>query len=98
MGLVSLYVLSSQYRSCDDTLENFFFQSSYYSRPYVRMIYEKTKGQVPLRPLLGKQNIQAKEVYWEFDKWSEFVIEVACVAHTLNFLFRASRTIQSNLH
>ena len=22
------------------------------------------KGQVPLEPLLGKQNIQAKEVYW----------------------------------
>jgi len=28
------------------------------------MIYEKTKGQVPLGPLLGKQNIQAKEVYY----------------------------------
>ena len=27
------------------------------------MNYEKTKGEVPLVPLLGKQNIQAKEVY-----------------------------------
>ena len=30
---------------------------------YVRIIYEKTKGQIPLRPSLGKQNIQAIEVY-----------------------------------
>ena len=29
---------------------------------YVRIIYEKTKGQVPLGPLLGKQNIQARRV------------------------------------
>ena len=26
-------------------------------------MYEETMGQVPLGPLLGKQNIQAKEVY-----------------------------------
>ena len=25
---------------------------------YLRIIYEKTKGQVPLGPLLGKQNVQ----------------------------------------
>ena len=30
---------------------------------YLCIIYEKTKDQVPLGPLLGKQNIQAKEVY-----------------------------------
>ena len=30
---------------------------------YVCIIYEKTKGQIPLRPSLGKQNIQALEVY-----------------------------------
>ena len=28
-----------------------------------RIIYEKTNGQVPLGPILGKQNIQAKEVF-----------------------------------
>ena len=33
------------------------------SHAYVRIIYERTKGQVPLGPLLGKQNLQAKEVY-----------------------------------
>ena len=43
--------------------ENCFFQISSYSRTYLRIIYEKTKGQVPMGPLLGKQNIQAKEVY-----------------------------------
>ena len=30
----------------------------------MHIIYEKTKGQIPPRPSLGKQNIQAKEVYW----------------------------------
>ena len=44
-------------------LENRFFQISFYSRAYVRIVYKKTKGQIPLGPFLGKQNIQAKEVY-----------------------------------
>ena len=44
-------------------LGNSFFQISSYSCAYLRIIYEKTMGQVPLGPLLGKQNIQAKEVY-----------------------------------
>ena len=61
IDLFGLYVLFSQYRSCDNTLGNCFFQIS--SRTYVRKIYEKTMGQVPLEPLLGKQNIQAKEVH-----------------------------------
>ena len=63
MDLFSLYVLFSQYRSCDNTLENCFFQISSHSLANVCIIYEKTKGQVPLGPLLGKQNMQAKEVY-----------------------------------
>jgi len=50
--------------SCDTTLENCFFQILSYSRAYLRIIYEKTKGQVPLGPLLRKQKITAKEVYW----------------------------------
>ena len=61
--LFSLHVLFSQYRSCDNTLGNRFFHISFYSRAYLRIIYEKTMGQVPLGPLLGKQNIQAKGVY-----------------------------------
>ena len=60
IDLFSLYVLFSQYRSCDNTLENCFFQISSHSRANVRIIYEKTKSQVPLGPLLGKQ--KAKEV------------------------------------
>jgi len=44
-------------------LENCFFQISFYTRAYVPLIYGKTKSQVPLGPLLGKQTIQAKEVY-----------------------------------
>ena len=47
----------------DDTLGNRFFQISSYQHAYLRIIYEKTMSQVPLG-LLGKQNIQAKEVYY----------------------------------
>ena len=60
------YVLFLQHRSCDDTLEDCFFQISSYSHTYALKTYEKTKGEVPLGPLLGKQNIQVKEVYCLF--------------------------------
>ena len=63
IDLFSLYVLLSQNRSHANTLENRFFQISSYSGTYLCIIYEKTMGQVPLAPLLEKQNIQAKEVY-----------------------------------
>ena len=53
----------SQYKSCDNSLENCFFQITFYSPAYLCGNYEEKKGQVPLGPLLGKQNIQAKEVY-----------------------------------
>ena len=52
--LFSLYVLFSQYRSCDNTLGNRFFQISSYSCTFLRIIYETTMGQVPLGPALGK--------------------------------------------
>ena len=55
VDLFSLYVLFSQYRSRDNTLENCFFQISFCSHVYVRIIYEKRKGQVPL-----EANILAK--------------------------------------
>ena len=62
--LFSLYALFPQYRLCDNALVFvLFFQISCYSRAYLRIIYEKTKGQGPPGLLLGKQNIQAKEVY-----------------------------------
>ena len=41
-------------------LENCFFQILINLRAFLRIIYEKTKGQVSFGPLLGKQNIQAK--------------------------------------
>ena len=63
IDLTSLYVLFSQYKSRDNTLRNSFFQISSYLREHLRIYCEKTAGQVPLGPLLGKQNIQAKEVY-----------------------------------
>ena len=37
-------------KSCENILENcFFFQISSYPCAYVRIIYEKTTGQIPLR-------------------------------------------------
>ena len=54
IDLFSLYVLFSQYMSCDNTLENCFFQILSNSRAYLRVIYEKTMGQVRLGPLLEK--------------------------------------------
>ena len=57
IALFSLYVLFSQYRSSDNTLENCFSQISSYSRAYLRVIYEKTKSQVPPDP------------YWENNKY-----------------------------
>ena len=63
IDLTSLYVLFSQYKSRDNTLRNSFFQISSYLREHLLIHCEKTAGQVPLGPLLGKQNIRAKEVY-----------------------------------
>ena len=62
IDLFSLYVLFSQYRSCDNTLENCFFQISSCSRAYVRTKRQSVKFPCDLSRL-GKQNIQAKEVY-----------------------------------
>ena len=46
-----------------NTLENCFFQISSFSHTHVRITYEKTSGEVLLGPVLGKQNVQEKEVY-----------------------------------
>ena len=54
IDLFSLYVLFSQYRSCNNTLESCFFQTSSYSLAYLRIIYGKTKGHVPLGPNLPR--------------------------------------------
>ena len=43
IDLFSLYVLFSQYRSCDNTLENCFFQISSCSRAYVRTKRQSVK-------------------------------------------------------
>ena len=57
IDLLSLYVLFSQYRSGDNTLENCFFQISSCSRAYVCW-HKNTKCQVPLGPLFGKQTMK----------------------------------------
>ena len=78
------------HRSCDKTPEDRFFQMSSYSRAYVRIIYEKTKGQVPLGTLFGNQNIQAKEVYWTIPrstrryKMSQLIIKGFSVKRNYN--------------
>ena len=42
---------------------SFTFRLIQVHEKYLRIIHEKTMGQVPLGLLLQKQNIQAKEVY-----------------------------------
>ena len=53
IDLFSLFVLFSQHRSPENPLGKcFFFHISSYSRANLRIIYEKTMGQVSLGPLL----------------------------------------------
>ena len=62
INLFSLYAVFSQYRPCDNTLENRFFQITSNSRAYLHIIYEETKGQVPgTLPEKKKQNKKNKK-------------------------------------
>ena len=61
IDLFSLFVLFPQHRSPENPLGNcFFFQISSYSRAYLRIIYEKTMGQVSLGPLLDNKTYKIK--------------------------------------
>ena len=71
--LFILYVLFLQYRSCDNTLEDCLFQISSYSHSYARITYEKTKVEVPLGPLLRKQNKKKRSINLCILKFPEFV-------------------------
>ena len=52
IDLFSFYVLSSQFRSCDNTLGNcFVFQIWSYSPAHIRKICEKKMKQIPLSPV-----------------------------------------------
>ena len=52
IDLFSFYVLSSQFRSCDNTLGNcFFFQIWSYPPAHIRKICEKKMKQIPLSPV-----------------------------------------------
>ena len=62
IDLFSLYVLFSQYRSCDNTLENFFFQISSYSLAYLH-IMKRQRVKVPPGTSIGKTKLKVKEVY-----------------------------------
>ena len=61
--IFSLYVLFYLYRSRDNTQGNCSFQILSWSGATVHIICEKKKGHLRLGVLLGKRNIQAKEVY-----------------------------------
>ena len=64
-------------RSCDETLENGLFQFLSYLRAYLRIITEKTNGQIPLRAPLGKENIQAnKEVLKRSYRTSKLLLKL----------------------
>ena len=68
MELFSLYVLFSHFRPRDATRGNSFFQMSSCARANVRITNDKnTKGKFPNEGItwyeMGKENVQAKEVY-----------------------------------
>ena len=66
IDLFSLYVLFSQYRSCDNTVEKIFFSNFVLLTRISTHNLWKDKGSrppPPLKPLLRKQNVQVKEVY-----------------------------------
>ena len=56
IDVFSLYILFSQCRSCDVTLESCFFEFASCSRAYIRIIYEKTR-----QTLLGTSH----DLHWE---------------------------------
>ena len=70
IDLFCLYILFSQYRSCDDTREIWsfvlFIKKSVFMLAFI-LYNEQDKGSIPLSiitwSVLGKQNVQAKKVY-----------------------------------
>ena len=62
IDLLSLYVLFSEYRSCDNTLEKFLSNFVLFMGIWTYNLW-KDKGSSSLGTSTGKQNIQAKEVY-----------------------------------
>ena len=62
IDLLSLYVLFSEYRSCDNTLEKFLSNFVLFMGICMYNLW-KDKGSSSLGTSTGKQNIQAKEVY-----------------------------------
>ena len=65
IDLFSLYVLLSQYRSCDNTVEKIFFSNFVLLTCISTHNLWKDKGSRSPRlgPLLRRQNVQVKEVY-----------------------------------
>ena len=89
IDLFSLYALFPQLGYVITPLFLFLFFSNFaLFTEYLRIIYEKTKGQGPLGLLLGKQNIQAKEVYslWNLRNHSVHVnqIRASCLRNILS--------------
>ena len=61
---------------------------SSYSRAYVHIIYEKTKGKSLWEnhmTYIGKQNIQAKEVYWLSKPLDLYLPDTACMSTEMSF-------------
>ena len=75
----SLYVLFSQCRSCDNNLEDCFFQIFPHSRAYVSIIMKTTKGEIPPelhwenKTYQPRQKMQVTEssIFWQRKKSSD---------------------------
>ena len=69
------------------TPENCYFQILSYSREYVRTFYEKTEGLIDLRPSLGEQTIQAKEVCSVRGPYFSYGVSVRTEKTSLSYLW-----------
>ena len=70
-----------------NTPENRYFQILSYSREYVRTFYEKSEGLIDLRPSLGEQNIQAKEVCSVRGPFFSYGVSVRTEKTSLSYLW-----------
>ena len=83
IDLFRLYILFSQYRSCDDTQEIWsfvlFIKKNKCKLEYA-LFNEQDKGSNLLTiitwSVLGKQNVQAKKVYWSWQLVDSLQVEI----------------------
>ena len=100
----SLYVLFSQCRSCDNNLEDCFFQIFPHSRAYVRIIMKKTKGEIPPelhwenKTYQPRQKMQVTEssLFWQRKKLFRSALYKKCAPCVKKALCSQASAVQRN--